>query len=818
MTSPETLNNSIEPNSDSVIQSLIELLTKLVGVVEPLIAHSLKGTRYISLDSALKSKMNTIKERLGLLHTCLVNQEETEQIKPKLDIPDCISTFDLNFFTADHILNSLNRQFDEIIRTINYLQSNLPVLVKELMIFWRRIDIMVYDIPGAFFATKERITNLPKSDPQWRELDEITHTFRTGSEAETKALYDEDNNFLYIGQIAHAKTVKAYFEPSKISESKLSEHFKKNFFDYEQHMVEKDPKRFKVDFKKTYVPTIGPGFWTNLTSAMMNKERAQRDLEFYLCYANNYAIKDFWLTSESYLGKITRHIALAKVEVSKRVFIPVTFMDHLLVENSSETAHPRMLRDKEAQAYFDKDKILPKDIFQDSDEYTKIGIRIISKKRFKLKSILQDFTKNIKSLRKKSELKRKNSDNNELSNQWGDVTMKKKIFSALKGLFSIDKPSKEKPRKVKPRKAKGLSSPNKKDELFFETKSQRLTRMQQFIKNGLEKEEDFDKDNINIETIENLEHLFFSHQANSSSAKEEMPEDNNDSDSVISDSDTDQKGSFTNLSAPSVDSKTKDMFRRIVIFIHGGGYIALSSGHHQLYTRLLAADVDRPIFSIDYRLAPGAKYPKLLEDCLAGYFWILNFCRMVIGVEIEHITLLGDSAGGGLAASMTAWLIENNQHCPDLLQMAYASMSIEGREFRISAYIGLEERLLHYSAMKAVHDFYLPSNADEYKDYYLNPVLIPKRILAKFPVTRLYISMKDPLRDDQIVFARNLQKASANVIMNCFEYLQHGVLTANSKDFELPRLMRNAISRDIMLKYNRINVLNTDSADELIIN
>ena len=48
----------------------------------------------------------------------------------------------------------------------------------------------------------------------------------------------------------------------------------------------------------------------------------------------------------------------------------------------------------------------------------------------------------------------------------------------------------------------------------------------------------------------------------------------------------------------------KELFKKIVIHIHGGGFMAMSSTYHETYLRFFANELERPIFSIDYRLAP----------------------------------------------------------------------------------------------------------------------------------------------------------------------------------------------------------------------
>lgn len=48
----------------------------------------------------------------------------------------------------------------------------------------------------------------------------------------------------------------------------------------------------------------------------------------------------------------------------------------------------------------------------------------------------------------------------------------------------------------------------------------------------------------------------------------------------------------------------KGIQNALVIHVHGGGFVSMSSGSHQNYTRVWANELDIPIFSIDYRLAP----------------------------------------------------------------------------------------------------------------------------------------------------------------------------------------------------------------------
>lgn len=75
------------------------------------------------------------------------------------------------------------------------------------------------------------------------------------------------------------------------------------------------------------------------------------------------------------------------------------------------------------------------------------------------------------------------------------------------------------------------------------------------------------------------------------------------------------------LSLPKHATNTID---KLIIHIHGGGFVAMSSSSHQNYTRIWANELGVPIFSIDYRLAPKWKFPCALVDCWQVYQWLIE--------------------------------------------------------------------------------------------------------------------------------------------------------------------------------------------------
>ena len=114
----------------------------------------------------------------------------------------------------------------------------------------------------------------------------------------------------------------------------------------------------------------------------------------------------------------------------------------------------------------------------------------------------------------------------------------------------------------------------------------------------------------------------------------------------------------------------------VILHIHGGGFIAMSSKSHQIYSRVLARDTNLPIFSIDYRLSPDHKYPDALEDWWNVYSWLVKYCKINLNINASKIILMGDSAGGNLAASLTILAIQNNFVLPHKLILVYPALSL----------------------------------------------------------------------------------------------------------------------------------------------
>ncbi|HBD11794.1 MAG TPA: alpha/beta hydrolase, partial [Porticoccaceae bacterium] len=63
---------------------------------------------------------------------------------------------------------------------------------------------------------------------------------------------------------------------------------------------------------------------------------------------------------------------------------------------------------------------------------------------------------------------------------------------------------------------------------------------------------------------------------------------------------------------------------RVLLYLHGGGYVIGSVATHRGLTSALAKAANCRVLALDYRLAPEHPYPAAVEDATRAYRWLLS--------------------------------------------------------------------------------------------------------------------------------------------------------------------------------------------------
>ncbi|XP_038848030.1 hormone-sensitive lipase-like [Salvelinus namaycush] len=122
----------------------------------------------------------------------------------------------------------------------------------------------------------------------------------------------------------------------------------------------------------------------------------------------------------------------------------------------------------------------------------------------------------------------------------------------------------------------------------------------------------------------------------------------------------------------------------LLIHFHGGGFVSQTSKSHENYLKSWSKDLNVPILSVDYSLAPEAPFPRALEECFYAYCWALKNCHL-LGSTAERVCLAGDSAGGNLCITVSMRAIACGVRIPDGIMAAYPAtlLTIEASPSRL---------------------------------------------------------------------------------------------------------------------------------------
>jgi triacylglycerol lipase len=91
--------------------------------------------------------------------------------------------------------------------------------------------------------------------------------------------------------------------------------------------------------------------------------------------------------------------------------------------------------------------------------------------------------------------------------------------------------------------------------------------------------------------------------------------------------------------------------RGAILHIHGGGYVSGDAASLSPFHRTLAMELGCVILSVEYRLAPETRFPGAVEDCYAALAWLVGEAG-ALAIDPSRIGVMGESAGGGLAAAL----------------------------------------------------------------------------------------------------------------------------------------------------------------------
>jgi acetyl esterase/lipase len=232
-----------------------------------------------------------------------------------------------------------------------------------------------------------------------------------------------------------------------------------------------------------------------------------------------------------------------------------------------------------------------------------------------------------------------------------------------------------------------------------------------------------------------------------------------------------------------------------VLYLHGGGFIVPLLPVYDPIMRTYTKATGVPMLVVDYRVAPEHPHPTPVEDCYAALCWLAENADD-LGVDPGRIAVMGESAGGGLAAGVA--LMARDRGGPALAQQILMYAMLDDRMVGPDPHLPPEYLVFDYDDNRTGWGALLghPRSSAE-----VSPYAAPARAtnLSGLPEAYVDVGTLDILRDENIDYARRLVRAGVPTELHVLPGLPHG--------FDLVAPDATAVQRVVANRLRRLTTL-----------
>ncbi|HJS84595.1 MAG TPA: alpha/beta hydrolase [Acetobacteraceae bacterium] len=203
---------------------------------------------------------------------------------------------------------------------------------------------------------------------------------------------------------------------------------------------------------------------------------------------------------------------------------------------------------------------------------------------------------------------------------------------------------------------------------------------------------------------------------------------------------------------------------RVLLCAHGGGYVAGSMySHRKVYAHLAKAIGCRALI-VHYDRSPEVVHPGPVDGMVKAYSWLLR----EQGIRPNHIAIVGDSAGGGLAITTMLRAREKGLPLPAAAMplSPWLDMEAKGETFRTNAE---KDVLVSQPMIQMMAGMFLGPNGDP-KHPLANPL---NADLAGLPPLFIQVGGDETLLDDSRALAAAARRAGVDVTIEEEPEMQH---------------------------------------------
>lgn len=189
---------------------------------------------------------------------------------------------------------------------------------------------------------------------------------------------------------------------------------------------------------------------------------------------------------------------------------------------------------------------------------------------------------------------------------------------------------------------------------------------------------------------------------------------------------------------------------KIILYLHGGAYVAGNIEYAEGFGSVLASALNICVLCCAYRLAPENPFPAALDDVFCAYEYLIER-----GYAPQNITLVGESAGGGLLLALTLKLRDMGMPLPGRLVpiSPWTDLTMSGESYIKNT---RRDPSLSLDSLRICANMYA---AGDKTNPYISPLFAD---LSGFPPSLIFAGSYELLLDDARLVSQKLKDAGSS--------------------------------------------------------
>ena len=211
-----------------------------------------------------------------------------------------------------------------------------------------------------------------------------------------------------------------------------------------------------------------------------------------------------------------------------------------------------------------------------------------------------------------------------------------------------------------------------------------------------------------------------------------------------------------------IKPKTEQLSKKVILYFHGGAYVAEATTLHWDFLEKLANDTKSTIVMPDYPLTPKYTYKDVFNMVEPLYKEIIS------KVDGKNLVMMGDSAGGGITLALAEKISQNNIQLPSKTILISPWLDVTLTNEKIKE-VQKNDKDLNKEKLLIAGISYA-RDEEGMKSYLVNPINGP---LSKLKNVIIYTGTYDILNPDTHLLQEKAKKEGIDIQIKEYEQAPH---------------------------------------------